>query len=223
MKERVEQYLKIRNDQIGYVFPNITSASLRTLDLSAQNTQLTPAIVADTTRFDRLITKMLAPEKVGIGGYLETRLLYQRSTMYAGEEIRSLHLGVDVWAPAGTKVYAPWPGRIHSFRDNQGFGDYGPTIILEHAAADATFFTLYGHLSRESLQNISVGQFVDKNEEVGELGNFPENGDWPPHLHFQVITDLLGFEGDFPGVIAHSQRLLFESICIDPMLLLTFK
>lgn len=223
MKKYIEQYLRIRNDQIGYVFPNVTSESLRPLDLSTKNHQLKPEVVSDTTRFDRLISKMLLPGKVGIGGYLEFRTLYQRSNMYLGEETRSLHLGVDVWIQASTKIYAPWPGRIHSFNDNQGFGDYGPTIILEHSAEEVRFFTLYGHLSRHSLQNISVGQFVDKSEEVGELGDFPENGDWPPHLHFQVMTDLLGYEGDFPGVIAPSQRHLFESTCIDPMLLLTFK
>ncbi|MGD1892831.1 MAG: peptidoglycan DD-metalloendopeptidase family protein [Cyclobacteriaceae bacterium] len=130
---------------------------------------------------------------------------------------------MDVWTPAGTKAHASWPGRIHSFNDNRGFGNYGPTIILEHAAEGAIFFTLYGHLSRQSLQNIRVGQLVDKSEEVGEVGNYPENGSWPPHLHFQVMTDLLGYEGDFPGVIAPSQKHLYESSCIDPQLLLTFK
>ena len=223
MKERIEQYLRVRNDQIGYVFPNITTASLRTLDLSSNNHRLTPEIVSDTAQFDRLVQQMLAPNKVGIGGYLESRSLYQRSPLFSEEEIRSLHIGVDVWTPAGTKAHASWPGRIQSFNDNRGFGNYGPTIILEHAAEGAIFFTLYGHLSRQSLQNIRVGQLVDKSEEVGEVGNYPENGSWPPHLHFQVMTDLLGYEGDFPGVIAPSQKHLYESICIDPQLLLTFK
>lgn len=223
MKQQIEQSLNIRNDQIGYVFPNISSTDLLPLVLSVQNPLLTSHDLVDTALFDQLIFGTLAPGKTGIGGFLENRSIYQRSQHYQSTEARSLHLGVDVWAPALTPLHAPWPGVIHSFKDNQGFGDYGPTIILEHTIEDATFYTLYGHLSRSSLNGIRVGQLIAKNERVGELGNFPENGDWPPHLHFQVMTDLLGNAGDFPGVIAPSQADFYKTICIDPMLLLKFR
>ncbi|MEM6845464.1 MAG: peptidoglycan DD-metalloendopeptidase family protein [Bacteroidota bacterium] len=222
MKEKVEQHLKLRNDKMGKVFPTILSADLLPLDLSAKNDLLTPEVVSDTVQFDQAINSILSG-KVGIGGFLENRSIYRRSTMYTGEETRSIHLGVDVWTSAYTKVYAPWAGKIHSFRNNGGFGDYGPTIILEHQIERLPFFTLYGHLSRGSLENIYVGQVVNKKQKVGELGPYPENGDWPPHLHFQVMTDLLGNTGDFPGVIAPSEIDFYQTICIDPMLLLTFR
>ena len=222
MKEKIEQRLKLRNGQIGKVFPTILYSELLSLDLSAKNNLLTQEVVSDTAQYDQTINAMLAG-KFGIGGFLEHRSVYQRSSMYTGEEFRSIHLGVDVWAPAYTAVHIPWPGKIHSFRDNEGFGDYGPTIILEHQIEELSFFTLYGHLSRESLENIYVGHTVNKEQKIGELGPYPENGDWPPHLHFQVMTDLLGNKGDFPGVIAPSETDFYQTICIDPMLLLTFR
>jgi murein DD-endopeptidase MepM/ murein hydrolase activator NlpD len=125
-------------------------------------------------------------------------------------------LGVDIWTQAGTTIFAPMPGKIHSFADNQGFGNYGPTIILEHLLNDLTFYTLYGHLAKKDLINLQDGQCIEKGEKIGEIGNFPENGDWPPHLHFQVMTDMLSYLGDFPGVAAPSTFDLFSKICINP-------
>ena len=221
MKQRIEQCLKICNGQIGQVFTNFAASDLLLLDLSHNNTQLTLEIVSDTARFNEAIHKLLSG-KPGIGGFLEHRSLYQRSRMYRGEQPRCIHLGLDVWAPANTPVYAPWPSKVHSFRDNQGFGDYGPTIILEHTIEELRFYTLYGHMSRSSLNDLRVGQAIDKNELVGNLGDFTENGDWPPHLHFQVMTDLLGNVGDFPGVVTQAEQDFYKTICIDPRLLLTF-
>ena len=73
---------------------------------------------------------------VAFGGYNEVRKLYKRSELFAGgrdeDSHRNIHLGLDLWAPAGTSVMAVLEGRVHSFRNNAAFGDYGPTIILEH-------------------------------------------------------------------------------------------
>jgi murein DD-endopeptidase MepM/ murein hydrolase activator NlpD len=147
-------------------------------------------------------------------------MIYHRSNHFKGEEPRTIHLGVDIWTEAGTPVFAPLSGKVHSFRDNAGFGDYGPTIILEHLLDDTLFYTLYGHLSRASLAGLHQGQLFEKGAVLGEIGPYPENGDWPPHLHFQIITDMLGMEGDFPGVASVSKRNFYLSICPDPMLIL---
>ena len=158
--------------------------------------------------------------KVGIGGYLEDRVVYRRSDHYAGEEPRSLHLGLDLWTDAGTPVHAPLPGTVHSVADNQGFGNYGPTIILKHHLAGHTFFTLYGHLSRISPTLWSVGQTVAAGTVIGEIGPYPENGDWPPHLHLQLITELAPGQSDYPGVVAPSQRATYAAYCPNPEVLL---
>ncbi len=82
------------------------------------------------------------------------------------------------------------------------------------------FYTLYGHLSRRSLEGLAVGQKVEAGEAFCQIGVMPENGNWPPHLHFQVILDLLGWSGDFPGVVFPRWREVWKSICPDPWLLL---
>ena len=160
-----------------------------------------------------------------IGRYDEARLVYQSDAFRScsGEipEWRTVHLGVDVFVPPGSEVFAPLPGRIHSFRDNAARLDYGPTVILEHAVDGApAFFTLYGHLSADSLADLLPGMPVAKGQAIGWVGQPPGNGDWPPHLHFQIVTDLLGREGDFPGVAPASQRGVWQSLSPDPSLML---
>jgi 4-aminobutyrate aminotransferase-like enzyme len=61
---------------------------------------------------------------------------------------------------------------------------------------------------------------VGRGQRIGRIGSPPGNGDWPPHLHFQVVTDLLGRRGDFPGVAPASRRNVWLSLCPDPNLVL---
>jgi murein DD-endopeptidase MepM/ murein hydrolase activator NlpD len=124
--------------------------------------------------------------------------------------------------PTGTPIFAVLPGKVHSFADNAGFGDYGPTIILEHTVTDLTFYTLYGHLCRPSLQTLYEGKPVQAGEQIGTLGCEDENGNWPSHLHFQVMLDLEGRRGDFPGVAAPSQQAYYQQVCPDPNGLLSY-
>lgn len=156
--------------------------------------------------------------EIWAGGYLEERGIYDSPIFQSGtEEPRKLHLGVDFFAPAGTAVYAPLEGWVHSFQVNAGELDYGPTIILQHEVEDGlTFWTLYGHLSEESLIGLDEGDFVSSGEMLAELGESDVNGGWAPHLHFQILLDLLGKSGDFPGVCKASERAKWEAICRSP-------
>lgn len=194
------------------------------LDFSQSNKAIFDLDLSNTGDFNHFVFNTIsdAGARVGFGGYNEDRIIYQRSSHFQGEESRSVHLGIDLWAGANTSVYAPLDGAIHSFADNKGMGNYGPTIILEHFIDQVHFYTLYGHLSRLSLQGLYLGKKFNKGEKLGELGNYPENGDWPPHLHFQIITDLLGSSGDFPGVSRPSEREKFLTICPDPNWILKF-
>ncbi|WP_017731665.1 peptidoglycan DD-metalloendopeptidase family protein [Nafulsella turpanensis] len=192
------------------------------LDLSSSNQELQEVNLKDTQAFQNFINRSIEAEggKMGIGGYLENRAIYRRSDVFGGSEDRSIHLGIDIWAPAFSTVYAPLEARVHSLQDNDAFGDYGPTIILLHELEGMRFFTLYGHLSRASIKSLSAGQKVEKGSAFTELGPFPENGDWPSHLHFQLILDLGGNSGDFPGVAAPSELEKYKRLCPDPQLLL---
>jgi len=194
------------------------------LDFTAANPLLAhPERLRDTFLFDELVRDMLAGQQatVGIGGYLENRVIYRRSPHFdAATEPRSLHLGTDVWVPAGTAVAAPLPAVVHSLADNNHFGDYGPTVILQHELAGVSFFSLYGHLTRTDLAGLAPGQALAAGQVFAHVGPHPENGDWPPHLHFQLMADMQGRWGDFPGVAAPSEQDYWAALCPDPMLLL---
>jgi peptidoglycan LD-endopeptidase LytH len=163
-----------------------------------------------------------APTKPAYGGYGEDRSVYTQELFApAGEEARTVHLGVDIFAPAGAEVFAPLDARVHSFQINDKPGDYGPTIIIEHAPAPGlVFHTLYGHLSRDSLKGLKRGDAFMAGERIAQLGTQRENGGWPPHLHFQIILDIGAAKGDYPGVCKRSERDKWLAICPDPRPLL---
>jgi peptidoglycan LD-endopeptidase LytH len=214
-----------------------TRDKLYRFDFTENNSNLSPADISDTERFACWINNTLQGEKAryGIGGYNEHRPLYARSKHFdkalaagsesdrgvAGEaEPRRLHLGVDIWGPAGTKVMAPLPGIIHSFAFNNNDSDYGATLILTHNLEGTGFHTLYGHISLNSIKNLYEGQRVAKGEVIAEFGMRYENGNWPPHLHFQLIADVQDWKGDYPGVCRYSERQQWLDNCPNPNLIL---
>lgn len=192
------------------------------MDFTAKNEDLKQLNLLDTSIFNDYVFKLIRKKRaiIGAGGYLENRVIYRRSKVFEGAEQRCIHLGIDIWAKAYSTVFAPLPAKVHSFRDNVGFGDYGPTIILAHELEGIPFYTLYGHLSRSSLQQIQEGQEIRKGAPFAFIGPYPENGDWPPHLHFQIMLDVEGRTGDFPGVAPLSQLERFKALCPDPNLIL---
>ncbi len=161
--------------------------------------------------------------QVGIGRYAEPRLLYASDNYVEPNtsfpERRTIHLGLDLFLPAESKVLSPLDGRVHSLKNNDVNLDYGPTIILEHAVDGLLFYTLYGHLTSDSLDHLQVGDIVEKGQEFCKIGDYPVNGNWPPHLHFQVITDLLDMKGTFPGVALPTQKNTWLNLSPNPSLL----
>jgi murein DD-endopeptidase MepM/ murein hydrolase activator NlpD len=193
------------------------------LDLTAANKQLTAELIDDTGIFSQWVNDKLRDNncRYGIGGYMEHRTIYAFSSHFDTEdEPRRLHLGVDVWGNAGTPVYAPLDGAVHSYQDNNHLGDYGPTIILQHNLDGLILYSLYGHLSRESLSGLSVGMPIIRDQQIATLGDIDENGNWPPHLHFQLMFDMEGKQGDYPGVCKFSERGIWQRNIPDPGLIL---
>lgn len=182
------------------------------LDFTAQNTAINEDILQDTKQFTGWVNRKLAtaPARYGIGGYAEHRTVYNSSKVFdaemPGEEPRRLHLGTDIWGKPNSAVIAPLNGLVHSFAFNNRFGDYGSTIILSHCLDGISFYTLYGHLSLNSIKNIQEGDRIDKGDLFAEFGIPAENGSWPPHLHFQIIVDIGEWSGDYPGVCKFSEK-----------------
>jgi murein DD-endopeptidase MepM/ murein hydrolase activator NlpD len=195
------------------------------LDLSIHNTKLKDVNVSSSDDLERFIWDYMEKHKAkfAYGGYLERRGIYERSSYFNQanpETERNIHLGIDLWIKANTPVLAPLDGVIHSFNYNSNHGDYGPTIILKHTFNPITFYTLYGHLSLASLEALEVGLEVKKGEQIATLGTANVNGDYPPHLHFQIIKAIQAYEGDYPGVSNQLDLEFYKENCPDPNLLL---
>lgn len=190
------------------------------MDLSIYNTEFEVLNVSTFEGLEAHVNETLINNdaKIGIGGYLENRPIYRTSELYSVEEEnnRCIHLGIDLWTEADTKVFAPLDGVVHSFKYNNNPLDYGGTIILEHRFAGAIFYTLYGHLSLKSLDSLLKGKVIEKGNCFCRLGDPKENGGWPPHLHFQLILDMLDNEGDFKGVSCESDMAYYSGLCPNP-------
>ena len=194
------------------------------IDLSTANKKLDDFDLSNAEKFQDFIENFLLINnaKVAFGGYNEIRNIYKRSAVFKDNisDERNIHIGLDLWIQAGTNVLAALLGKVHSFQNNTSLGDYGPTIILEHEIEKIKFYTLYGHLSEESLDHLFVGKQFAKGEKLATLGNFPVNGDYAPHLHFQIIENIGDFSGDYPGVCNIKDLDYYLANCPHPNILL---
>jgi len=207
---------------------DLSTVPLRSFDLSVGSTLLgaDPASAEAHTLSKAIFSAMEAAHiSIGVGCYDEARLLYS-SVQYAADEAhagerRTIHLGLDLFVEPGSAVCAPLDGMVHLLAENTAELDYGPLVILRHETADGEeFFTLYGHLSRETLRELTPGHALNRGEVFARVGALHENGGWPPHLHFQVILDLLERGAEFPGVARASERSVWTSLSPDPNRLL---
>jgi len=215
---------------------NISQKPLHVIDSSISLDAYTPISIAISNKdltFDVASSKaweaylenffLKNKKTVAFGGYLEQRDIYSRSEHFnklSEDDQRNFHLGVDLWCAAGTDVLAVLDGEIHSFKNNTNYGDYGPTIIIKHSIEGKEFYSLYGHLSLASIENLSVGTKVKEGEKIGVLGDSSVNGDYAPHLHFQLIIDIEDYEGDYPGVASKKMLDFYKQNCPNPNLLL---
>lgn len=207
---------------------DLGAVPLQTFDLSVGSTLLgaDPAN-AEVHALSKTIFSAMEEARVsiGLGRYNEARLLYS-SPQYAADEAhigerRTIHLGLDLFVEPGTAVCAPLDGSVHLLAENTADLDYGPLVILRHETGGGEeFFTLYGHLSRETLRELTPGRLLNKGEVFARIGTLHENGGWPPHLHFQLILDLLERGAEFPGVARASERRVWIGLSPDPNLLL---
>lgn len=212
------EYLR-RSPNKPLLGPDIPPASYCTLSLDRNHPALRNFDTSSYTGLEAYVQQVLAQAnaRVAVGGYSENRNLYESSPHYDGK--RCIHLGVDLWAPAGTPVFAPLAASVHSLAYNSAPLDYGATIILEHTWPGGSFYTLYGHLSRADLERNEPGQVLEAGQPFCHLGTRDENGGWVPHLHFQLIFDLEGKRGDYPGVARPEDAPHYLQNCPDPSIL----
>jgi 4-aminobutyrate aminotransferase-like enzyme len=220
----LRNWLTAHRSDLGPLLP--FDGPFTALDLSIGSPLVeTPEEPQDLARFTRKLFERIEAvgARVGIGRYDEARILYVGPVFQAqgnDRDIpRTVHIGLDLFVPAGTAVLAPLDGVVESVKDNGMNGDYGPTLILRHEPEGGpVFYTLYGHLATGVLGKLQPGTRVHRGQPVAEIGDLDVNGGWPPHLHFQIIADLLDRAGEFPGVARCDQRALWKSLSPDPNL-----
>ena len=186
---------------------------------------ISPYHLADHRAFGVLVAEKLAAAgaKIGIGRYNEARLIYSGDQYLTHDhESRTVHLAIDLFLDAGSPILSVCDGVVHSFKDNALPYDNGPTIVIEHPTTPdgPPFYILYSHMTRDSLDGLYVGKPMKKGEQIGKVGAYPDNGGWPPHLHFQLIVDMMDEKGDLFGVAPPSKRDVWLSICPNPNLIL---
>ena len=208
------------------LFPTIQKNEVHHLDLSVSSKWIGhQQDFNDLDFFQFKINKLQAKQsnKILAGGYLEPRPLYTSPTYdkigNKGRESRTIHLGVDFWLPANTPVHTLFGGEVVTAINDAGDKKYGGLIILKHKVENVVFYTLYGHLTIASATRKKVGEQIKKGDCLGHLGNYPENGNWAPHLHFQIMLSMLNYTDDFPGVAYFNEMEIWKSLCPDPNVL----
>ena len=220
----LEKLKNISEKPLFVIDKNIPITKYIPISIASSNKDLT-FDVSSSDQWEVYINNYLKEndKTVAFGGYLEKRDIYNRSEYFnkqSKENQRNIHLGIDLWCDVNTNVLAVLDGEIHSFKNNTNHGDYGPTIILKHTIDDSIFYSLYGHLSENSINNLKIGTKVTQGQTIATLGKSDVNGDYSPHLHFQLIINIDNYKGDYPGVSSIKTLNFYKNNCPDPNLLL---
>ncbi len=209
--------IKVIDDSIPY-------SQYSPIDLSVSNLELSQIDLKNPIDFETFIENHLSKNKakVAFGGYNEVRNLYKKNSLFNDEQAdeRNIHIGIDLWIKTGTPVLAALNGTVYGFDYNTGAGNYGPTIIMKHNIENQTFYTLYGHLSLESIEDLEIGSPFKKGQQLATLGEPAVNGEYSPHLHFQIIKNIGENFSDYPGVCNQKDLEYYLENCPNPNLLL---
>lgn len=225
-EESFKNWIQTKSFSFSELFPSEAKEDIQLLDLKVSSTWMgSKAAFNNLDLFQFKIEQLQKqhPKKLIAGGYCEPRPLYTAASFDKegnnGPESRTIHLGIDFWLPEQTPVHSLFDGEIYTATNNASYKEYGGLVILKHTENNLTFYTLYGHLSVASATRFKVGDRISKGDCIGYLGNSNENGNWVPHLHFQILLSMLDYQFDFPGVTYPNQLDTWKSICPDPNLL----
>jgi murein DD-endopeptidase MepM/ murein hydrolase activator NlpD len=104
---------------------------------------------------------------------------YGRTPYAQQSQYYDSHRGIDLGGvPHGAPVKATAPGRVVSVGANNL--SYGKWVVIEH---DTGMYSLYGHLSRQSVRE---GQRVARGQVVGGMGD--SGLSTAPHLHLSMYA-----------------------------------
>ena len=224
----IVRWLQAHFAEIGpIVGPDLKSENVPIFDLSVGSPETGTLL---ETRDTGLLAQKLfgcmqaAHSSVGIGRYNEARILHTSIEHHVesdeGPAWPTIHLGLDLFLAADSPIYAPLAGVVHSFSQNDEASS-SSTLVLKHTIAEGTltFYTLYGNLSADSLIGLYNGMHVEHRAQIAHTDSEPSSDGLPSHLHFQLVTDMLDKQGDFPAYALPDERNIWLSLCPDPNLI----
>lgn len=97
------------------------------------------------------------------------------------DEYTGTHPGIDIKLASGTPIYSIGGGKVHRVEADSALGKY---VTVEHRIGAETFFSIYGHLEKQTVQ---VGDNVEPGTVIGYSGNTGKST--APHLHLQIDRD----------------------------------
>ena len=154
--------------------------------------------------------------ELGIGPWGEKRAIYA-GQMFQSKLIqnvrRNRHLGLDIFADAGTAVLTPLGGRVVDVVIEREPLGYGCAVLIEHEPEPGVrFASLWGHLSHGTAEHLAKGQKLAAGDVIGRLGDAKENGGWLPHLHLQLVAYATDDLAPIPGVGEEAYLDLWEKL-----------
>ncbi len=210
------------HDFAKVIRPDLADPKVTVFDFSAQSPDAGHIATLDGPGFSTWCVTRIADDGAdfAIGSYGEDRTIYKGAAFEMASARRSTHLGIDIFAPAGEAVHAPITGIVAYLHDDAVPYGFGPTVLLEHDVDGVRFWTLYGHLDRDSFSQLRPGQAIQKGDAFARYGGPHENGNWPPHLHFQIVTDHLGLGAQMHGVGIGRDWQIWRAVAPDPSVVL---
>ncbi len=164
-----------------------------------------------------LDTAMSGRYSWGVSSYLEDRRTILSHYPQMKAEERYYHLGLDIIVPIDTPLHAPLDSVVEESGYEEGKGNYGGNVLLRHDSPFFdTFYSLYGHLNRESLP--AKGGRFEAGQAFARIGDFHENGDWFYHTHLQVITQK-GIDDGWvsKGYCSVTDFAIMDGLCPSPL------
>jgi murein DD-endopeptidase MepM/ murein hydrolase activator NlpD len=148
-------------------------ASLNALNLLKTTRLLSPRVpILQSSLLDPLNDDTVTPSIWPVRGQI-TAGFGQRMDPFTGEG--AFHSGIDIAAPAGTKIEAAADGILFLAGPDSG---YGTEVLIDHGYG---ITTKYGHLSATYAV---VGQEVKRGQIIGAVGMTGRSTG--PHLHYEV-------------------------------------
>ncbi len=207
-----------RHTEIFPLFGDQLEGEPYIFDLSSNNPRTLEMDPSNFDNFQQMIFEELEENNYswGIGRYLEERANILRDYPQMIAENRIYHLGLDIMVPPDFTLYAPLDATVYEVGKEEGHGNYGGYVILQH---EGPFYSFYGHLNSE--HQIRAGETLPAGEPFASIGHGHDSGGWFTHTHLQILTQKAIDEGrSHQGYISGDEIAQTELLFGNPHLLL---